>query len=537
MGFPGRILADGTWEIPDNKIVIVDDSDRTKKLKFQCSGITTATTRTLTAPDSSGTVALAAVAAGFAVNDDAIFALGTDSDVALINRSSILGANTALTGVMIGTPVTPAVAANSLILSNVTASGDILLAANLGGNSQAWLWVDTSASLMTLYAAGVSSIEHGASGIVINEGSADRDFRIESNALANFLVIDGNTCLNGQIAFGGGVPTNPQAFFSILPAVNASGVTADQSYFHFQLLPGAAVTIPLTTAPIVASMNVHEPNITATGTVSDACTLRIVDAPTEGTRNWALWVDSGTSRFDGSIILGDTTADAQLTTGIVINQGAADDNIMSFKSSDVDHDMTTDYETDTYGAIRKFAGADGGLKIVGLSDASVAVEIFAAGMTADATDAPTTASTATITLNGAKESGGTFGALGATENLLNVENLGTAEFVVKGDGELYSNQSATVGTFDDHDDALMAADLSYALSNEYGKIVKYNEKMLEAVGMLGQKDEKGGRMYSVTKLAMLTLCGLGQVGRQIQTLAKHLGIEIAPNGGLLPAPQ
>jgi hypothetical protein len=234
-------------------------------------------------------------------------------------------------------------------------------------------------------------------------------------------------------------------------------------------------------------------------------------------------------------MLGDTTTDAQLTTGIIINQGAADDNIMSFKSSDVDHDMTTDYETDTYGAIRKFAGADGGLKVVGLSDATVAVEIFGAGMTAGATDPPTTATIATLTLNGAKESGGTFGALGAAETLLNVENLGTNEFTVMGDGELYSNQSATVGTFDDHDDAILAADLSYALSNEYGKIVSYNETMLEQIGMLGPKDEKGGRMYSVTKLAMLTLCAVGQLGRQIKTVTEFLKINVAPNGGLLTA--
>lgn len=527
----GRFHDDGGLFL-DSIFGVKDNVDATKIVKFQCSGITTATTRTLTIPDASGTIALAAVEAGFGFDDDGSLEFGTDDDVAIRLRSTILGANTALDDVIVGTPVTPAVAANSLLISNVTADGDFLVAANLGGNSQAWLWVDTSASLLTLFGAGVSAIEIGTN-IVINEGSADRDFRIESNALANFLVIDANTCLNGQLALGGAVPTNPQAFFSILPAVNATGVTADQSYFHAQVLPGAAVTIPAGTAPVVASVNLHEPNVTATGTVSDACTLRIVDAPTEGTRNWALWVDAGSSRFDAAVIIGDTTTDAQLTTGIIINQGAADDNVMSFKSSDVDHDMTTDYETDTYGAFRKFAGADGGLKIVGLSDANVAVEIFAAGMTADATDPPLTSSVATITLNGAKEAAGTFGALGATENLLNVENTGTAEFVVKGDGELYSNQSATVGTFDDHDDALLAADLSHALSNEYGKILSYNERMLEEIGMLGPKDENGGRMYSVTKLAMLTLCAVGQLGRQIKTLATHMGLTVAPNGGLL----
>ena len=42
--------------------------------------------------------------------------------------------------------------------SNVTASGDYILALNNGGNSQAWQWVDSSAGTQTLYAAGVARI-------------------------------------------------------------------------------------------------------------------------------------------------------------------------------------------------------------------------------------------------------------------------------------------------------------------------------------------------------------------------------------------
>ena len=184
----GRFHDDGGF-ILDTLFGLKDNVDPTKKAGFDCSGITTGTTRTYTMPNASGALLVASVGGG--VNDDILSTLGTDSDIAFVLRSSILNANTALTGVMIGTPVTPAVAANSLILSNVTASGDILVATNLSGNSQAWLWVDTSASLMTLYAAGVSSEEHGASGVVFNEGSADRDFRIESNDSSNMFVIDG----------------------------------------------------------------------------------------------------------------------------------------------------------------------------------------------------------------------------------------------------------------------------------------------------------------------------------------------------------
>lgn len=42
----------------DSTFKIVDDGDHAKVLQFQCSGITTLTTRTLTVPDASGTIML-----------------------------------------------------------------------------------------------------------------------------------------------------------------------------------------------------------------------------------------------------------------------------------------------------------------------------------------------------------------------------------------------------------------------------------------------------------------------------------------------
>jgi hypothetical protein len=47
----------GTQTFKDNKFEITDDSDATKKLNLQLSGITTATTRTLTVPNKNGTIA------------------------------------------------------------------------------------------------------------------------------------------------------------------------------------------------------------------------------------------------------------------------------------------------------------------------------------------------------------------------------------------------------------------------------------------------------------------------------------------------
>lgn len=48
----------GTQSFLDNKFEVKDNSDATKKLNLQLSGITTGTTRTLTVPDKDGTIAL-----------------------------------------------------------------------------------------------------------------------------------------------------------------------------------------------------------------------------------------------------------------------------------------------------------------------------------------------------------------------------------------------------------------------------------------------------------------------------------------------
>lgn len=183
------------------------------------------------------------------------------------------------------------------------------------------------------------------------------------------LVTDSNTGIHGILwqTIGAAQPTNPQARWALLPPVNASGVTANQSYFHGQVLPGAATTIPTGTAPVVASFNIHEPNITATGTVTDAATLRIVDAPTEGSGNWALWVDAGITRLDGTTYIGDTS-NATVTLGLTINQGAADDAILELKSSDVAHTSTGVTEADTYGKFSKWVANNGGLFIMGIDD-------------------------------------------------------------------------------------------------------------------------------------------------------------------------
>ena len=72
----------------------------------------------------------------------------------------------------------------------------------------------------------------------------------------------------------------------------------------------------------------------------------------------------------GQLSTGSETAPDVSAGGLCLNQGAADTNIFSLKSSDIAHGVTTYDETDTYFSIRKSSGNKGGARIHGFTDAA-----------------------------------------------------------------------------------------------------------------------------------------------------------------------
>ena len=101
----------------------------------------------------------------FGGTDDVIFYLGNDKNAVLLNRSTILAADTALSGVLENTVESQAIAANSLMISNVTNDGDIALYVSKAGNSQMALWADGSTGDTALMAASGSSVDTYIAGV------------------------------------------------------------------------------------------------------------------------------------------------------------------------------------------------------------------------------------------------------------------------------------------------------------------------------------------------------------------------------------
>ena len=138
----------------------------------------------------------------------------------------------------------------------------------------------------------------GSAGTVFNEDSQDLDFRIETDNIANGFSVDA-----GLDTFSFGAAAVDDQFVKI--ATPTATHTATTNTYALNVQPGGAQTIPSGTTAYAGSVNIEEPNLTATGTVTNAFTLRVGGAPTEGgTTNYALWVDSGASQLDGTLGVG-----------------------------------------------------------------------------------------------------------------------------------------------------------------------------------------------------------------------------------------
>jgi hypothetical protein len=130
---------------------------------------------------------------------------GTDRGV-LYLRSAALAANTAVTGVILGTPIMSALAAGSSVLSNTIASGDWAVVANRGGNSESYIEIDSSAGEMSLVSRGAGRLmlQGGAGGsVVFNPSTVDVDVLFHGDTINNILVIDGGV---GSIIINGTTP-------------------------------------------------------------------------------------------------------------------------------------------------------------------------------------------------------------------------------------------------------------------------------------------------------------------------------------------
>jgi len=230
-------------------------------------------------------------------------------------------------------------------------------------------------------------------------------------------------------------------------------------------------------------------------------------------------------------------ANADMTTGLTINQGAADDEALALKSSDVAHAMTGVAEADTFGAFTKVEATSGGLQVSGLKDADGAaglalVLVGRLGEAADTTDITT--SDACVHIQGQVTDGGT-GVTGAaaTGNILVIENDSTVRLLVKGNGVLHAT-NITAGSGDLDGVALDGEDdiglvrvfertvhkgLGIAMS-KWDEGIKNNEDDLKRLGVLSSQ----GDFYNMQRMNSLLGGAIWQLNVMLKETQERLAV-------------
>ncbi len=188
--------------------------------RFMASS-TTATTMDLATTFTLGvtTTSLDATAA-IGLADDISLELGTDDDSVIRHKSGTLAANTTLTDVLTGTPVSAALAANSLMISNNTANGDLAAYVNTGTVSEQALFVDASAKLFAIGQTGWSvNVLEGAVKLTLGTETA-----FGTTQPTNTLVFKTGTAPAGTITTSCGIFTDGTTLKKIIAANTVSDI-------------------------------------------------------------------------------------------------------------------------------------------------------------------------------------------------------------------------------------------------------------------------------------------------------------------------
>lgn len=226
-------------------------------------------------------------------------------------------------------------------------------------------------------------------------------------------------------------------------------------------------------------------------------------------------------------------ANANMTQGLTINQGANDNEILALKSSDVAHGITGVTETDTFAHAQKLDAVGGGLHLQGLTDGGEtnkrAVLIAGIlGQTADTTKS--TAARGIIELNGSVKSGTSHTGPAANSNLVTVGDnaSGTTRFILDSDGDSHQDVGTAWTNFDSYDDTALLNSLARHVSRpedpikeEFRDWVTYNRPALEQAKLVSF-NEDGHHFVNMSKLTMLLVGTVRQQGARIESLERRL---------------
>lgn len=226
--------------------------------------------------------------------------------------------------------------------------------------------------------------------------------------------------------------------------------------------------------------------------------------------------------------------------GLTINQGAADDQVLAFKSSDLTHALTgvgdagqqVAIETDDFFVIRKEHPDYGGARLVSIAEDSTwnwNMRLIGCGGTP-----MTSKSTLSVGLVEVQawqhDNAGALTAIDADGNVFSIAapvggTVARTLFIVDEDGDFYYD-GANGGAFDTENDAQLVRAFALATSknvirSEFDEFVRYNEHDLVRLGILGDTVENGG-LVNGSQLQRLLVGAVWQQQVQIEEMRAEL---------------
>lgn len=244
--------------------------------------------------------------------------------------------------------------------------------------------------------------------------------------------------------------------------------------------------------------------------------------------------DDGVLISGGKGLLIGETVNGDMTIGLTINQGTADDEIMAFKSTDIAHGMTDEADTSVYGTMGKAEGATGGLLMVGYNESERGLVPIGRAVSDD-TGKATTAH-AYIHMYAQKKSAATVGAPGANANLVAISSHGNTRFLFDQEGEMHSDAVIGAGDdWDEWDDLALAADLSRLPGAQFNEMMRYRAEDFERAGLLTLSVDGEGRQHAFVKhkaMLQFAMCCFRDVYERMKRYERVL-IELGASPALL----
>ncbi len=203
---------------------------------------------------------------------------------------------------------------------------------------------------------------------------------------------------------------------------------------------------------------------------------------------------------------------------VIINQKDGDTSIVVLKSSDIAHAATSVEAANVFGALKKANAGFGGVEVRGFSEDEVAFRV-AAYYTNDDTGKLTTSHGA-IDLDALKSSGTGTTSPGADANLAVIRAAGTTRFIFDNEGSAHADVEFVA--FDDYDDLALLDAYADPVREEFGSFMQENREILQREGVVNFYDEGPRAMLNTTRMQMLLIGAVRQMGKRLQQYEQAL---------------